>query len=77
MTNAIFNDAMSIETKSDDSVTLEVTEIRIANIGNYQEQLAQSTPARSTLLEWATRPTNQPPQSWWDETADPFTPDAD
>lgn len=33
------------------------------------------TPTNEQLLRWAARPKNQPPQSWWDETDDPFAPE--
>ncbi len=36
------------------------------------EQLAESTPSNAELVQWASRPKNQPPQSWWDDTSDPF-----
>jgi hypothetical protein len=39
------------------------------------DQLAAATPMNSTLLRWAALPINQPPQSWWDDTTDPFEPD--
>ena len=34
-----------------------------------------STPPNRQLLNWATRSKNHPPQSWWDDTTDPFRPD--
>ena len=41
------------------------------------EQLAEATPRNTELLKWAARPENQPPQSWWDDTTDPFEPAGD
>lgn len=44
---------------------------------NWPRRLAEATPASSVLLRWAASPTNQPPRTWWDDTTDPFTADAD
>ena len=41
------------------------------------EQIAEATPANADLLVWAGQPKNQPPQSWWDDTTDPFEPEND
>jgi hypothetical protein len=38
------------------------------------EQLRESTPANDVLLAWGDRDENRPPQSWWDDTTDPFSP---
>lgn len=36
-------------------------------------QISETTPANVKLLEWAAKPENQPPQSWYDEEIDPFS----
>lgn len=41
------------------------------------EPLSEATPANTELRRWAARPKNQPPQSWWDDTTDPFEPVSD
>lgn len=37
------------------------------------DEMVSATPDNAELLEWAFRPANQPPQSWWDDDSDPFT----
>jgi len=37
-----------------------------------EDKLARITPDNKTLLKWACRPENQPPQWWWDDTNNPF-----
>jgi len=39
---------------------------------DYAKELARSSPSNMELRKWAARPENRPPQSWWDETDDPF-----
>jgi len=39
---------------------------------DYAKELARSSPSNTELRKWAARPENRPPQSWWDETDDPF-----
>ncbi len=41
------------------------------------QALAEATPANAVLIRWARDSKNQPDQSWWDETADPFEPERD
>lgn len=36
------------------------------------EFLTHGTPNYAKLKEWASRPENAPPQSWWDDDTDPF-----
>lgn len=55
--------------------TIRVGECQPSNV--VDAILAESTPCNSELLEWAAQPSNQPPQSWWDETTDPFAPEDD
>ena len=38
-------------------------------------RIAQITPPSSVLREWASRPGNQPPSSWFDDDVDPFEAD--
>ena len=35
-------------------------------------EIADLTPSNETLLEWASRPENQPPKEWWDDETNPF-----
>lgn len=37
-------------------------------------QISESTPGNDKLLVWAGRRENRPPQTWWDDTTDPFSP---
>ena len=46
-------------------------EIEASSMG---EELRKSTPANDVLLAWGDRAENRPPQSWWDDTTDPFSP---
>ncbi len=41
------------------------------------EVLASSTPSNQDLLDWAAKPENQPPESWWNDTTNPFVPQGD
>jgi hypothetical protein len=50
---------------------------QVNDLSEIEAQLARATPANSELLEWAAKPTNQPPQQWWDEEDDPFEPTGD
>ena len=36
------------------------------------ESLARCTPDYATSKEWASRPENAPPQTWWDDDTDAF-----
>ncbi|UCF33121.1 MAG: hypothetical protein JSV78_12385 [Phycisphaerales bacterium] len=42
------------------------------SVDSTSRTLAKATPENVTLLRWAARPDNQPPQSWWHDTSDPF-----
>lgn len=44
--------------------------------GESDRLVREMTPPNEQLQRWAARPENQPPQSWWDETDDPFAPEA-
>jgi hypothetical protein len=39
------------------------------------DRIAKATPAADELLEWTYRTGNQPPDSWWDDDTDPFSPE--
>ena len=39
----------------------------------YRE-LSEATPPNTVLLKWARSTKAAPPQSWWDDQTDPFTP---
>ncbi len=40
-----------------------------------QREIEKITPSNAELLEWAERPENQPPESWWNDTTNPFEPE--
>jgi hypothetical protein len=43
--------------------------------GELDAQVRSAGIENAKLIEWTSDPSRQPPQSWWDETDDPFTPD--
>lgn len=45
------------------------------NEDDIHERIAETTPPSHVLREWASRPENQPPQSWYDDDTDPFQPE--
>ncbi len=45
--------------------------------GGQSLEIAQATPSNAVLLDWASKSSNQPPQSWWDETVNPFESEQD
>ena len=42
------------------------------NKDDIRERIPEATPPSHVLREWAERPENQPPQSWYDDETDPF-----
>ena len=50
----------------------EIT-ITHANLGAIRDRVVEATRSNHDLLESADQ--NPPPQSWWDEQIDPFTPE--
>ena len=42
-------------------------------IDAIDRRLAEATPSAGLLVEWANKPENRPPQSWFDNDDDPFT----
>lgn len=47
--------------------TWRPTQARYEDGQPTEEELAEATPDNDTLLKWAARPENRPPQSWFDE----------
>ena len=61
------------ETSVDTTVTaIKALEVVIDKLGGSTRPV-YGTPPHGVLAEWATRPDNQPPQTWWDGQTDPWS----